>query len=276
MVKPKIACYITGGWTECGSMTRFLGKVNCNIDYRQRFPERTIGKKGKSRRTLKIQGETGDALLKIAYEDMRKHSEELRSFAAILLEDDLDNQFFTEDKSSRDYEALEKRKLEITDEIRKILNKNDMPVFFLYAIPEIEAWFIADWENTFGEEYKVHLKHMNLYFSTTFRKYVLNNVLTDAHSVEDVENYGYFGGEYKKISDELIGAFQQYSLEKDEMKNNRMYNGIINQLIKNNKLQYSKREEGVNMLNRLLPEKVASVCQHYFSKTYMELKNFNV
>ena len=231
MVKPKIACYITGGWTECGSMTRFLRKINYNLDYRQRFPERTIGKKGKSRKFLKIQGETGEALLKIAYDDMRKHSEELHEYNAILIEDDLDDQFFIQDKTIRDYGELEKRKLEITQEIRKILKKNDMPVFFLYAIPEIEAWFIADWENTLEEEYKARLKHMNSYFSTTFRKYVLNNVLTDAHTVDDIENYGYFGEEYKKLSDELISAFQQYSLERDEIKNNAEYNEQINQLI---------------------------------------------
>ena len=49
MVKGKIACYITGGWTECGYMTQFLQKINDQFDYRQRFPRKNIGKKGKAR-----------------------------------------------------------------------------------------------------------------------------------------------------------------------------------------------------------------------------------
>lgn len=45
MVKPQIACYITGGWTECGYMTHFLEKINNTFDYRQRFPQKNIEKR---------------------------------------------------------------------------------------------------------------------------------------------------------------------------------------------------------------------------------------
>ena len=72
MVKPKIACYITGGWTECGYMTHFLQKINHAYDYRQRFPQKNIGKKGKSRKTFKITGTTGDELIREVYSDMKK------------------------------------------------------------------------------------------------------------------------------------------------------------------------------------------------------------
>lgn len=64
MVKGKIACYITGGWTECGYMTQFLQKINDQFDYRQRFPRKNIGKKGKARSDFKIAGTTGAALEK--------------------------------------------------------------------------------------------------------------------------------------------------------------------------------------------------------------------
>lgn len=54
MVKPQIACYVTGGWTECGYMTRFLEKINDSFDYRQRFPQKSIGKKGNPVSTLRL------------------------------------------------------------------------------------------------------------------------------------------------------------------------------------------------------------------------------
>ena len=39
---------------------------------------------------------------------------------------------------------------------------------------------------------------------------------------------------------------------------------------------YSKKVEGINMLQRLNPENVAAICTHYFSKNYMALKTFQV
>lgn len=71
MVKPKIACYITGGWTECGYMTRFLEKINGSYDYRQRFLQKIIGKKNKPRTTQReIDGASGQDLLKRVYGDL--------------------------------------------------------------------------------------------------------------------------------------------------------------------------------------------------------------
>lgn len=275
MVKDKIACYITGGWTECGYMTHFLRKINNDFEYMQRFPKKNIGKKGKRRKKFELNGTTGTELIKKAYEDMRKHKDILRNYSAILIEDDMDDKYFKQGAKGRDYSKIEVRKSEITDEIRGILGKECMPVFFLYALPEIESWFLADWENSFGREYALKLLDMNAYFSVTFRNYVVKNVLTELYPIEDVEDYGIFEGEYKKLSDELIASLQAYSYEDSGLKNNVQYNMRINEFIKNNDLRYSKREEGINMLRRLSPDKVASVCGHYFAKTYRELKSFH-
>lgn len=275
MVKPKIACYITGGWTECGYMTHFLKKINCSYDYRQRFPQKNIGKKGKARKQFKIDGKTGKDLIKYVYEDIRKHKDELKKYAAILIEDDMDDQFFLESKVGRDYGLIENRKLEIQNEIHNIIQNPDLKIFFLYALPEIESWFISDWENTFGTEYKNVLYNMNAYFSTTFRKFVMNTVLTEKFSLDEIENYGYISSEYQKLSDKLILSFQAYSCSPENYKNNREYNIRINDMIKKNRVTYSKKVEGINMLQRLEPEIVARSCKHYFSKAYAELKEFN-
>ncbi len=275
MVKPKIACYITGGWTECGYMTNFLEKINCSYDYRQRFPQKNIGKKGKARKHFKVDGTTGTALIRWIYNDVRNHKDELGKYTAILIEDDLDENFFLESKKGRDYTLIEKRKMEIKTEIQNILRNPNFNVFFLYALPEIEAWFISDWNNTFGAEYKSVLSDMNAYFSTSFRKYIIREILTDKFPPDEVENYGYIGSEYQKLSDKLISAFQDYSCSSETYKNNRVYNRRINEMIKENKITYSKKIEGINMLQRLEPEKVAMFCKHYFAKAYIELKGFN-
>lgn len=47
-------------------------------------------------------------------------------------------------------------------------------------------------------------------------------------------------------------------------------------LEKNNKLMYSKKGEGINMLLNLNPDKVAEICGHYFVKTYHELREFHM
>lgn len=274
MVKPKIACYITGGWTECGYMTHFLEKINGSYDYRQRFPQKNIGKKGKTKKLFKIDGKTGRSLIRYVYDDIRKHKDELRNYAAILIEDDMDNDFFLESKSGRDYELIEKRKAEIQSEVKKIIQNQNIKVFFLYALPEIEAWFISDWKDTFEQEYKQVLSYRNAYFSTTFRKFILNNVLTNKYAPDEIENYGYINSEYQKLSDRLVESFKEYSYSSDGYKNNRRYNEYINRLIKEDKITYSKKVEGINMLQRLDPESVAVCCKHYFSKAYAELKEY--
>lgn len=273
MVKKKIACYITGGWTECGYMTRFLQKINDTFEYWQRFPQKNIGKKGKSRSVFQIHGETGANLIGKVYADLEKHKADLLDCAAILIEDDMDDQYLRKDMSGRDYEGIEARKKQIAERIKEDLGK-EIPVFFFYALPEIEAWFLADWENTFGREYAGKLLQMNGYFSVTFKRYILDRVLTEQYPLPDVENYGYFDEHYKKLSDGIIEAFQGYSLEDASIKNNEEYNKKINTLIEKNELRYSKAGEGMNMLARLRPDHVASVCGHYFTKVYYELKSF--
>ena len=134
---------------------------------------------------------------------------------------------------------------------------------------------MADWENTFGTEYKNVLSDKNAYFSTTFKKFVLSTILTEKYTLSEIENYGYVTSEYQKLSDKLINSFYEYSYSSESYKNNKMYNEQINTLIKKNEITYSKKMEGINMLRRLDPEKVAVCCKHYFSRVYEELKEFD-
>lgn len=103
---------------------------------------------------------------------------------------------------------------------------------------------------------------------------LLKQVFTVQYPIEEIENYGYFDGDYKKLSNQLIDAFQEYSCQDVAGKNNKLFNEKINELIASNKLAYSKSGEGINMLLNLELSKVAEICGRYFSKTYHELKNF--
>ncbi len=274
MVKPKVACYITGGWTECGYMTAFLNKINNTLDYRQRFPQKNIGKKGKSRAQFKVDGQTGAELIRWIYNDMKGHKRELQGYCAVLIEDDMDQQYFLPSKERRDYEKIQAKNMEIAAEIRKILEDEKIQVFFLYALPEIEAWFIADWDHTFAKEYQSILQEMNAYFQTTFRKYIAKQVLTKRFPVKEIENFGYIDLKYQKLSDRLKLAFQEYSCCKEINKNNADYNAKINALIQINKVMYSKKREGINMLQRLEPDNVADICTYYFAKSCQVLREF--
>jgi hypothetical protein len=172
MVK-KIACYITGGWTECGAMQSFLTKINSGFSYWQRCPNKPKGKKGLS---PVLSGLTGTNLLEYMYRDLEKYSGEIKQCYAILLEDDLDGNFHN--YSSEDIKEYYKR---IQERVNKILGK-EIPIFILYASPEIEAWFISDWENTFGSVYKREYGGTltapeNKYFSYRLLQYIKTDIL---------------------------------------------------------------------------------------------------
>lgn len=278
MVKPKIACYITGGWTECGYMTRFLEEINDSYTYMQRFPQKIKGKKGKDRKQFSVDGRTGTDLEKYIYADLRKYKEELKDYCGIIIEDDLDDRFFDQTKRERDFQKIAEHEKKIADEIKKIIQNEELQIFFLYALPEIESWFLADWDNTFGCEYRDALQNMNSYFSTTFRRYIEKAVFKGKQTIADLENFGYFESGYVKLSDALIDAFRGYTFENDivyTVKNNTTFDKEISELIRKNEISYSKKKEGINMLKRLDPEKVAAVCTYYFSKKYSTLKHFD-
>lgn len=145
----RVACFLTCGYTESGAMQSFLKKINSKFDYKQFLPNKTIKKKGDPKIiNPKINGLTGEALLEKVYSIVSKHKEEIGKCGAIIIEDDLDGRFY-----SYNQEKIEKYKKSIVDKIQKKLGK-EIPVFILYASPEIESWFIADWENGFEYLYR--------------------------------------------------------------------------------------------------------------------------
>lgn len=267
MVKSRIACFLTCGYTEAGAMQAFLRKINDNYDYKQYLPNKTIKKKGMPRTISdKVSGLTGEALLRKVYEIIEKHPKEICQCSAIIIEDDLDGNF----------NDIDERNSSIREKICSII-KQDIPVFILYASPEIEGWFIADWDNGFGYIYdasecvKDIESNAKTFFTHHLRQYINEYILKEYK--DDIEHYGYFDSQYYKLSDELIKAIQNdvkgYILALPNTNQD-----FAKQIESSRDLYYSKKIHGDRMLRKLDPAGVANKCRYFFQPVYEEIRRF--
>lgn len=269
----RVACFLTCGYTEAGEMQSFLRKMNSSLEFKQYLPNKTIKKRGEQRMVSSlVNGLTGQALLEKVYEILRKYSAEISQCVAILIEDDLDGRFLRGNDGQ-----IDAYREEICQRVCA-LTREDMPVFLLYASPEIESWFIADWINGFGyaychREYEFDIpKPVRQYFVHHLREYVMNYVLQQYKN--DIENYGLFDGTYVKLSDELIKA-----IEKD-VKSYIVQQAYVNsqyaeQIASSRELYYSKKYHGGIMLREILPCKISEkIYMRHFRRAYDEIHNF--
>lgn len=268
----RVACFLTCGYTEAGAMQFFLRKINDSYEYKQYLPNKTIKKKGDAKIIKKeISGLTGEALLKKIYSILEKHKDEINTCKAVLIEDDLDGRFHNWDnKKIKGYRDA------IVDKVHSKL-ESDIPVFILYASPEAESWFIADWDNGFGYLYgkSNRIKDMDQkaksFFLHHLRDYIYSEVLKEySHNIED---YGWFENGYIKLSDQIISVIQTNI--KDYVRTLPQANSdCVKQIIESRDLYYSKKLHGDIMLRSISPDVVAEKCRQYFMGTYNELAYF--
>lgn len=267
----KIACFLTCGYTEAGAMQFFLKKINDKYEYKQYLPNKTRKKKGDVKiMNPKISGLTGDALLEKIYDIIQKHRDEIGRCKAVLIEDDLDGRF-------HDYkdEQIEEYKSRIVHKIQEKLQK-EIPVFILYASPEAESWFLADWKNGFEYLYcssgvVTDVEHnAKLFFSHQLKHYIDDCVLKEYS--ENIEAYGWFGDQYIKLSDQIIHAVQTGAKEyiSELPGGNRLF---VRQIMDSRDLYYSKKLHGDRMLRNIQPDAVAAKCRKYFGNTYREISH---
>ena len=273
MVTKRIACFLTCGYTEAGAMQAFLKKINDNYEYRQYLPNKTIKKKGDSKTiSPKISGLTGSALLEKVYTIIKNHAVEIAQCSGILIEDDLDGKFHN--MAASDIELYTNS---IKEKIYSII-ENHIPIFILYASPEIESWFIADWDNGFGYIYNSSGcvtdidTPAKIFFSHHLKQYINMYILKEYSN--DIENYGYFNQIYYKLSDQIIEAIQTDVKEYiSAMPNtNKLYS---EQISSSRDLYYSKKLHGDRMLRNLEPSIIANKCRHFFFPVYNMLSDFN-
>ena len=268
----RVACFLTCGYTEAGAMQCFLRKINDSYEYKQYLPNKTIKKKGDAKIIKKeISGLTGEALLKKIYSILEKHKDEINTCKAVLIEDDLDGRFH-----NCDNETIKEYHDAIVAEVHSKL-ESDIPVFILYASPEAESWFIADWDNGFGYLYgkSNRIKDMDQkaksFFLHHLRDYIYSEVLKEySHNIEE---YGWFENGYVKLSDQIISVIQTNI--KDYVRTLPQANSdCVKQIIESRDLYYSKKLHGDIMLRSIRPDVVAEKCRQYFMGTYNELAYF--
>ena len=252
-------------------MQFFLRKINDKFEYKQYLPNKTIKKKGDPKVINdKVSGLTGESLLKKVYEILGKYKDEFNQCKAILIEDDLDGRFY--DKSAQE---IDEYKADIVNQVRNILANQEMKVFLLFASPEAEAWFIADWEHGFKALYESELiNDLNLserkFFTHQLKQYIDREILKEY--ADDIEQYGFRDGIYYKLSDQLIKVIsndmKEYLLKN---KDNIVY---AKKIFESKHLYYSKKLHGDWMMKRILPKVLEEQCKYFFRYTYHELIEF--
>lgn len=267
MVNNTIPCFFTCGYTEAGEMQSFLRKINDKYTYLQSLPNKLKKKKGDSKTiSSDINGLTGEALFSKIIEIITKYKEDYIQSRYIIIEDDLDFRF--KNSTKEDVKQYEEGKI---SEIHKILP--DVEVLFLYACPEIEAWFIADWSNGFG-----CLKNDNPFLSTLstadkqFFIHELNGCISTSilkKCGNDIELYPNFFEETEKLSELIQSIIKIDVFDSIKAKNLKIYKNLISY----SGICYSKKRHGSFMLRCIDPEILNGKCNHYFSTFYRKLKS---
>lgn len=265
----RIACFLTCGYTEAGVMQAFLKRINSKYEYKQYLPNKTIKKKGQPKKINdEISGLSGEALLKKIYEILEKNRDDISKCKAILIEDDLDGRFY-----GKNEDEIEEYKQSIIAKVHGKLKK-ELPVYFLFASPEIESWFIADWKNGFEFLYtesgivKDLEQNIRLFFVHHLKYFINKNVLGEY--CNNIENYGWFDSGYVKLSDQIIDAIQIKVKEYINTLSNINLD-YAKRIYESRDLYYSKKIHGYVMLNNIDPQIVAENCKVYFACFYREL-----
>ena len=241
MVNNRIACFLTCGYTEAGAMQFFLKKINEKFEYKQYLPNKTVKRKGDSKIIDKdISGLTGEKLLEKIYNILEKHKDEINNCKAVLIEDDLDGRFHNKTE-----EEIYKYRADIVKKVRDILENQEIKVFLLFASPEAESWFVADWEHGFKALYESNsindLEYSERqFFVHQLKQYIDREVLKEY--ADDIEQYGFRDGVYYKLSDQLINVIEN-DIKKYLLKNsdNSVYAKKISE---SRHLYYSKKLHG--------------------------------
>lgn len=264
--KKRVACFFSGGYTELNAMKSFIIRINGNAEYRQLCPVAPRKSRDVIRNRTSIDsnqsGLTGDSLIKYVLDTVEKPHFIRESYDFIIIEDDKDDRFLNKDTSSIDLDKWESFKKDVQ---QRLADKGvTVPVIIFLAAPEVEAWFVSDWENSFGQVYKNsgELNGLqNTYFSTVFRKYVKDTILTGKYSGA-VEAYGYFCDGYRKLSEEIQTALNTIDFMAE-----------YKPAFEHEPIRYSKRKQGGTMLENIDPNKVLDGCTVFFKEAFYKLQN---
>ncbi|MBH0329954.1 hypothetical protein ABH14_09070 [Brevibacillus brevis] len=257
-----IQYFCTGGETETGGILDFLNKINSNVRWVRAFPALKKGAKPKRSTDPSYRpmarthtGVTGSSLVYEMKQILQLYPHQFKTTHCdgILLIDDADCRFLVQGSIDTWYS-------QVSNDINSILGE-EIPFYVLIASPEIEAWFIADWQNSFGLEYD---------FAPGFEHQLKQHLKTRILGSTDWENIELFGGPVKngactiKLSNEIINTFSDQTFLQPFVKS-------YGEELVRYKLKYSKKTHGAAMLRRIDPQSVNKKCNSFFSSFYRML-----
>ena len=265
--RKRIACFFSGGYTEFNAMKSFFEKINPRLEYIRLCPiasrksNAVIRERNISSLSTETNGRTGESLINYVLSQVEKNFFQREAYDAIIIEDDKDNRFLditTGGTGAIDLQGWEDYQKQTQEKL--VAKGVDVPIFYFLAAPEVEAWFAADFDNSFGNAYQSILKEHNSFFMTNFRRYLNHEILTEVYA-DEIEAYSYFNGQYRKLSDELQYALKCQEFLPDAEKTFLSAN-----------IEYKKTKNGSEMLRSIQPEKVADKCRVFFRNSYYELQ----
>ncbi len=264
MIK-RIDVFATNSKTEL-AIEDFLKKINPTVYWAVHSPR--MLKKSKHEYTQlsnasassdtearRLHGDTGSDLEKLMLDHLQKHPITLEESEAILLEDDLD--FRAVGQNPRVY--LDSQKKRLTQMIEQKFAALRIPsVFVLYAAPEVEAWFIADWNNSFAS-------YLPPIVSAKFQIIVREEILSTCES-NNIEAYSL--AENNKLRERLAVILGNAVI--DLVNDGLLDDGTV--AADRERYSYNPGKRGGSLLSSIYPFEVAKMCKLFFEPTYLELQ----
>jgi len=228
--------YSGGGEAEVRGFFPFLEKTFPGCRFERKTPVRQ--KPGPKANKAGSYGRTGESLIEqIKQELPLALKAEPNKCGLILVFDDLD---------CRDSQT---QKSKILSEISKISKCADIEKFVGFAAPEIEAWIIADWNNSIAKNSDFRGRHERMRWWLKTQKKV---------SFENPESFSEYDSKRdccrEKLSEALIESSVQYKVDRD-------------------KARFSKGTHTPLLLMAIDPNEVQRKCP-LFRELYNELNNF--
>ncbi|MFO0592944.1 MAG: DUF4276 family protein [Polyangiaceae bacterium] len=235
--------FCSAGHTEAGGMQAFLEKIGpSRVAWERCFPaiQKPGPKLGRPVPRREIEGTSGPSLVSAMLSRLRMRRQNLGAapfdLDVIVFIDDADCRFEDDAEKHRDWVAQR------TAEIRSAAQQSSLPFLALFASPEIEAWFLADWDAGLGRE------HARLSTGDKPLRAHVEELLGGPLTL--VESYGgglRDGACANKLSDRLRSLLERLGAS------------------------YSKSVDGPAMLRRVRPDKIAEVCGHFFRPAFQQM-----
>jgi hypothetical protein len=253
----KVAVFHSGGHTETGGLLEFLRKLDPHVEWERRFPalkpSPKLGLEAPAPAPADS-GVTGDDLVDRVIERLTNHPLD-RDCQCVLLVDDADCRFRPGDPPSFDDWCKD-----VKQRVVQAVGRN-VRVHLLLAAPEIEAWLVSDWSQSFELEYRE--------IDVALRRHIRTCCLrSDGLDWEAVEAYGgrrVNGTCERKLSDDLRDGVQAGGACPECAPPDAPE-------LPRTPFRYSKRVHGARMLARVRPEQVRKQCSQLFAPAWQALR----